>query len=72
MQKYKIFQKGAFVMDFLCEHIVERKKEVLYKFKKTAIILSWVVIPIVLIIVCFGVASINIYFEFLSLKGANP
>lgn len=52
-------------MDFLCEHIVERKKEGLYGFKKTAIILSWVVIPIVLIIVCFGLASINIYFEFL-------
>lgn len=52
-------------MDFLCEHIVERKKEGLYRFKKLAIILSWIVIPVILIIVCFAVSSINLYFEWL-------
>ena len=52
-------------MDFLCEHIVERKKEGLYRFKKTGIIAAWIVIPLILIVAGFGLASTNIHLEFL-------
>ena len=52
-------------MDFLCEHIVERKKEGLYRYKKTGIILAWILGPLTLIVACFGLASTNIALEFL-------
>lgn len=46
-------------MDFLCEHVVERKKEGLYRFKKAAIISAWIILPVVFIIVCLGIGSMN-------------
>lgn len=46
-------------MDFLCEHAVERKKVGLYRFKKAAIISLWVLIPAVVIMICFAISSIN-------------
>ena len=41
-------------MDFLCEHVVPRKKEGLYRFLKTAIIAAWVIIPAIIIIACLA------------------
>ncbi len=46
-------------MDFLCEHAVERKKVGLYRFKKPAIISLWVLIPAIVIMVCFAISSLN-------------
>ncbi|MBR2460736.1 MAG: hypothetical protein IKB34_05870 [Clostridia bacterium] len=46
-------------MDFLCEHVVPRKKEGLYRFAKTAIIASWIIVPLFIILVCM--ALINIF-----------
>lgn len=46
-------------MDFLCEHVVERKKKGLYRFARGAIIAAWVILPIVFIIACMALSSIN-------------
>ena len=52
-------RKGKSVMDFLCEHVVERKKEGFYRFKKTLILLAWIIFPLLFIAVCFGIGSIS-------------
>ncbi len=46
-------------MDFLCEHAVERKKTGLYRFKKAAIISLWIIIPAVIIIICFALSALS-------------
>ncbi len=46
-------------MEFLCEHAVERKKVGLYRFKKAAIISLWVIIPAIVIMLCFAISSLN-------------
>mgnify|MGYP001043299371 CR=1 FL=1 len=46
-------------MDFLCEHVVERKKEGFYRFRKTLILLAWIILPLIFIAVCFGIGSIS-------------
>lgn len=47
-------------MDFLCEYVVERKKEGLYRFKKSAIIALWIIGPLLFICICMGIGSINV------------
>lgn len=55
-------------MEFLCEHVVPRKKEGLYRFKKSAIIAAWVVIPFILIVVCLAlVTALELDFLWISL-----
>ena len=44
-------------MDFLCEHVVPRKKEGAYRFLKTAIIAAWIVIPAIIIMVCLALVT---------------
>lgn len=46
-------------MDFLCEHVVERKKEGLYRFKRGAIMTAWIVLPIIFIIGCMALSSLD-------------
>ncbi len=46
-------------MDFLCEHVVERKKEGLYRFKKSAIISAFVIVPTIIIIACMALSTIS-------------
>ena len=48
-------------MDFLCEHVVDRKKEGLYKYRKAAIIAGWVIAPIIILVLCMGLSSLNEY-----------
>lgn len=43
-------------MEFLCEHVVSRRKEGLYRFAKPAIIAAWIAVPVVIIIICLGSA----------------
>lgn len=45
-------------MDFLCEHSVERKKIGLYRFKKAAIISLWVIVPALVIMICFAISAV--------------
>ena len=52
-------RKGKSAMDFLCEHVVERKKEGFYRFKKTLILLAWIIFPLLFIAICFGIGSIS-------------
>ena len=52
-------------MDFLCEHVVIRKKEGLYRFKKPAIIAAWVVGPLALIIACMALMLVFDGLDFL-------
>ena len=52
-------------MDFLCEHVVPRKRAGLYRFAKAAIIAAWILVPAVLIIVCMGISTLNSSLEFL-------
>jgi hypothetical protein len=51
-------------MDFLCEHVVERKKEGLYRYKYAAIISLFIIIPTIIVIVCMaaGGTSPNLMF----------
>ena len=44
-------------MDFLCEHVVPRKKEGLYRFAKTAIIAGWVIVPSIIIVICLALVT---------------
>ena len=44
-------------MDFLCEHVVTRKKEGTYRFAKSAIIAAWVVVPAFLIMLSLALIS---------------
>ncbi len=44
-------------MDFLCEHVVERKKEGLYRFKKSGIISAIILLPIILIVACMALST---------------
>lgn len=46
-------------MDFLCEHAVERKKVGLYRFKKAAIISLWIIIPLIVITICFALSALS-------------
>lgn len=53
-------------MDFLCEHVVERKRVGLYKYKSYAIASLFIIIPIIIIIACMSIGSIStnlIYFR---------
>ncbi|MBQ9115554.1 MAG: hypothetical protein IJY04_00870 [Clostridia bacterium] len=44
-------------MDFLCEHVVPRKKEGLYRFAKTAIISAWIIVPAIIIVICLALVT---------------
>lgn len=46
-------------MDFLCEHVVQKKKEGLYRFRKVGIISLMVLIPTIIIIGCMALSSIE-------------
>ncbi len=46
-------------MDFLCEHVVERKKTGLYRYKSIAIASLFVIIPAIIIVVCMAIGSIS-------------
>lgn len=46
-------------MEFLCEHVVERKKEGLYKYKAYAIASLFVIIPVVFIVICMAIAGVS-------------
>ena len=52
-------------MDFLCEHVVERKKVGLYKYKSFAIASLFVIIPFIIIVVCMAVGSVSTSLIFL-------
>ncbi len=45
-------------MEFLCEHVVNRKKEGLYRFKKSAIITAMVMAPVIIVCVCMALSGI--------------
>ena len=45
-------------MDFLCEHVVPRKKEGLYRFAKTAIIAGWIIVPTIIIVVSLALVNV--------------
>lgn len=51
-------------MDFICEHVVKRKKEGGYRFKRIAILATWFIVPIAIIAVCFSLASLGGAFEY--------
>lgn len=44
-------------MDFLCEHVVSRKKEGAYKYAKHAIIAAWIAVPLLIIIICMALIT---------------
>jgi len=44
-------------MEFLCEHVVPRKKEGMYRFAKSAIIASWIVVPFIVIVICLALVT---------------
>ena len=44
-------------MDFLCEHVVIRKKEGAYRFLKGAILAAWVVIPLLLVLISLAIGQ---------------
>lgn len=44
-------------MDFICEHVVERKKEGLYRFAKYFIAGAWILVPTLLIILCMALIN---------------
>lgn len=44
-------------MDFLCEHVVDRKKEGLYRFTKPFIASLWIFIPLLIIAIGFTIAG---------------
>ena len=46
-------------MEFLCEHVVDRKKEGKYKLIKPAIIAGWFIVPLALMIGGMSLGSIN-------------
>lgn len=46
-------------MDFLCEHVVERKKEGLYRFKRAGIFAAWIIIPLFIVIACMALSSLD-------------
>lgn len=46
-------------MDFLCEHVVERKKTGLYRYKSQAIASLFVIIPMIIIVVCMAIGSMS-------------
>ena len=52
-------------MDFLCEHVVERKKEGLYKYKSFAIASLFVIIPFIIIVVCMAIGGTSVNLMFL-------
>ncbi len=45
-------------MEFICEHVVERKKEGMYRFKKSAIITAMVLAPAIIVCVCMALGGI--------------
>ncbi len=45
-------------MDFICEHVVVRKREGLYRFKKGAIITATVLAPAIIVCVCMALGGI--------------
>ncbi len=51
-------------MDFLCEHVVERKKEGLYRYKKGAIISAMIIIPAFIIMLCMSFADKIVYLRY--------
>lgn len=50
-------------MEFLCEHVVQRKRTGLYRFAYVGIIFLWIVIPLVIISVSFALSSLGPKFE---------
>ncbi len=52
-------------MEFLCEHVVERKKQGLYRFKKFAIGSAWVIVPLIFIFLCLSLSFLNEKLQFL-------
>ena len=46
-------------MEFLCEHVVERKKEGLYKYKALAIGSLFVIIPIIIVVAGMAIGSVS-------------
>ncbi len=44
-------------MDFICEHVVERKKEGAYRFAKHLIVGAWFLVPTLIIIVCMALIN---------------
>ncbi len=51
-------------MDFLCEHVVGRKKEGLYRFKKSAIIALLIIVPLLIILTCMAFANQVVYLRY--------
>ena len=62
---YKIYLKAGKNMDFLCEHVVERKKVGLYRYKSYAIASLFVIIPAILIIACMAIGGLSTNLMFL-------
>lgn len=44
-------------MDFICEHVVQRKKTGLYRFAKYFIAGAWILVPMIIIIVCMALIN---------------
>ena len=55
-------------MEFLCEHVVVRKKEGAYRFLKTAILAAWIVVPLIAVLFCTAIAQSNPSLAFLNVS----